>query len=75
LSEHVGEEHLFAPMNELYELFTHNAHRHEGTVNRLTGEGMMAFLGAPLAVEQAPLRAIRIKCLSVPSSRRCDHFC
>lgn len=58
-SEQVGEEVLFAMMDELYELFIHEIHRYEGTVNELTGDGIVAFFGAPLAVEQAPLRAVR----------------
>ena len=31
----------------------------KGTVNELTGDGLVAFFGAPLAVEQAPQRAVR----------------
>ena len=46
-------------MDELYELLIHEVHRYEGTVNELTGDGLVAFFGAPLAVEQAPQRAVR----------------
>src|SRR5262245_41906343 len=59
LSEQLGEEALFALMDDLYELFIHEIHRYEGTVNELTGDGIVAFFGAPLAVEQAPQRAVR----------------
>jgi class 3 adenylate cyclase/DNA-binding CsgD family transcriptional regulator len=59
LSEQLGEEALFAIMDELYEVFIHQVHRFEGTVNELTGDGLVAFFGAPLAVEQAPQRAVR----------------
>jgi class 3 adenylate cyclase/DNA-binding NarL/FixJ family response regulator len=59
LSEQLGEEALFALMDDLYELFIHEVHRYEGTVNELTGDGIVAFFGAPLAVEQAPQRAVR----------------
>jgi class 3 adenylate cyclase len=55
----VGEEALFALMDELYELLIHEVHRYEGTVNELTGDGLVAFFGAPLAVERAPQRAVR----------------
>jgi class 3 adenylate cyclase/tetratricopeptide (TPR) repeat protein len=58
LSEHVGEEVMFALMDDLYELFIHEVHQYEGTVNELTGDGIVAFFGAPLAVEQAPQRAV-----------------
>src|SRR4029453_16239195 len=59
LSEQLGEEALFALMDDLYELFIHEVHRYEGPVNELTGDGIVAFFGAPLAVEQAPQRAVR----------------
>jgi len=59
LSAQVGEEGLFVLMDELYELLIHEVHRYEGTVNELTGDGLVAFFGAPLAVEQAPQRAVR----------------
>ena len=59
LSEQLGEEALFTLMDDLYELFIHEVHRYEGTINELTGDGIVAFFGAPLAVEQAPQRAVR----------------
>ncbi len=59
LGTELGEEALFALMDELYELLIHEVHRYEGTVNELTGDGLVAFFGAPLAVEQAPQRAVR----------------
>ena len=59
LSVQLGEEALFALMDNLYELLIHEIHRYEGTVNELTGDGLVAFFGAPLAVEQAPQRAVR----------------
>jgi class 3 adenylate cyclase len=59
LSAQLGEEALFALMDQLYERLIHEVHRYEGTVNELTGDGLVAFFGAPLAVEQAPQRAVR----------------
>jgi class 3 adenylate cyclase len=59
LGVELGEEGLFALMDEQYELLIHEVHRYEGTVNELTGDGLVAFFGAPLAVEQAPQRAVR----------------
>jgi class 3 adenylate cyclase/DNA-binding CsgD family transcriptional regulator/tetratricopeptide (TPR) repeat protein len=58
LGERLGEEVLFALMDEVYELFMHEVHRYEGTVNELTGDGIVAFFGAPCAVEQASQRAV-----------------
>jgi class 3 adenylate cyclase len=59
LSARLGEEALFALMDQLYERLIREVHRYEGTVNELTGDGLVAFFGAPLAVEQAPQRAVR----------------
>jgi predicted ATPase/class 3 adenylate cyclase len=59
LSAQLGEEAMFALMDDLYEAFIHEVSRYEGTVNELTGDGIVAFFGAPLAVEQAPQRAVR----------------
>lgn len=33
-------------------------HRYEGTVNQFTGDGVMALFGAPVALEDAPRRAV-----------------
>ena len=46
-------------MDKVYERLIHEIHRYEGTVNELTGDGLVAFFGAPVAVEQAPQRAVR----------------
>lgn len=59
LSTHLGEERLFSVMDALYERLIREVHHYEGTVNELTGDGLVAFFGAPLAVEQAPQRAVR----------------
>jgi class 3 adenylate cyclase len=34
-------------------------HEYGGTVNKMTGDGVMALFGAPIALEDAPQRAIR----------------
>lgn len=55
-------------MDALYERLIREVHHYEGTVNELTGDGLVAFFGAPLAVEQAPQRAVRA--VGVPLARR-----
>jgi hypothetical protein len=35
-------------------------HDYEGTVNEMTGDGIMASFDAPIAVEEAPQRVIQI---------------
>ena len=59
LSEKLGPEKTYSLMDALYELMIHKVHDYEGTVNKLTGDGMMALYGAPIALEDAPQRAIR----------------
>jgi predicted ATPase len=46
-------------MDQVYEILIHKVHNYEGTVNEMTGDGVMALFGAPIALEDAPQRAIR----------------
>jgi len=59
LSEKLGEEKVYSIMDELFEMMIHKVHEYGGTVNKGTGDGIMALFGAPIAVEDAPQRAIR----------------
>ncbi len=59
LVEKLGHEEAFTLMDRVYEILIHKVHEFEGTVNDLTGDGMMALFGAPIALEDAPQRAIR----------------
>ena len=59
LSEKLGPETMYALMDQVYEILIHKVHDYEGTVNELTGDGIMALFGAPIALEDAPQRALR----------------
>ncbi len=59
LVEKLGPEEAYAMMDRVYEILIHKVHDYEGTVNELTGDGIMALFGAPIAVEEAPQRAVR----------------
>ncbi len=59
LSESLGIEETYSIMNQVYEILIHKVHDYEGTVNEMTGDGIMALFGAPIALEDAPQRAIR----------------
>jgi class 3 adenylate cyclase/tetratricopeptide (TPR) repeat protein len=59
LSEKLGPEEAYAVMDQVYEILIHKVHDYEGTVNEMTGDGIMALFGAPIALEDAPQRAIR----------------
>jgi class 3 adenylate cyclase/tetratricopeptide (TPR) repeat protein len=57
--EKLGPEEAYGLMDRIYEVLIHKVHRYEGTVNEMTGDGIMALFGAPIALEDAPQRAIR----------------
>jgi class 3 adenylate cyclase len=59
LVEKLGSEKAYSIMDEIYEILIHTVHDFEGTVNEMTGDGIMALFGAPIALEDAPQRALR----------------
>ncbi len=59
LTEKLGPEEAYTIMDQVYEILIHKVHDFEGTVNEMTGDGVMALFGAPIALEDAPQRAIR----------------
>jgi class 3 adenylate cyclase len=59
LSERLGPEEAYTIMDQVYEILIHKVHDYEGTINEMTGDGVMALFGAPIALEDAPQRAIR----------------
>jgi class 3 adenylate cyclase/tetratricopeptide (TPR) repeat protein len=59
LVEKVGPDEAYAIIDQVYEILIHKVHDYEGTVNEMTGDGIMALFGAPIALEDAPQRAIR----------------
>jgi len=59
LSEKLDPERVYTIIDQVYEILIHKVHEYEGTVNELTGDGIMALFGAPIALEDAPQRAIR----------------
>jgi class 3 adenylate cyclase/predicted ATPase len=59
LTERLGPEEAYSIMDKIYEILIHKVHDYEGTVNEMTGDGIVALFGAPIALEDAPQRAIR----------------
>jgi class 3 adenylate cyclase len=59
LVETLGPEEAYSIMDQVYEILIHKVHDYEGTVNEMTGDGIIALFGAPIALEDAPQRAIR----------------
>jgi class 3 adenylate cyclase/tetratricopeptide (TPR) repeat protein len=58
-SEKMDPEDIYSIMDEVYEILIHKVHDYGGTVNEMTGDGVMALFGAPIALEDAPQRAIK----------------
>ena len=59
LSEALGEEATFKIMERIYECMITAVLREEGSVQELTGDGIFALFGAPIALEDAPVHACR----------------
>jgi class 3 adenylate cyclase/tetratricopeptide (TPR) repeat protein len=59
MSEKLDAEEVYALMDQVYEILIHKVTEYGGTVNEFTGDGIMALFGAPIALEDAPQRAIR----------------
>ena len=59
LSEMLGMEEAYSVMDQVYEILIHKVHDYEGTVNEMTGDGVLALFGAPIALEDAPQRTLR----------------
>jgi class 3 adenylate cyclase len=59
LAEKLGPEEAFGLMDPVYEILIHGTQDYGGTVNEMTGDGIMALFGAPVALEDAPQRAVR----------------
>ena len=58
-SEKSGEEGAFTLMRSLSKLMEEAVREQGGMVQSFTGDGIMAVFGAPVAFEDAPLRACR----------------
>ena len=58
-SERSGEEAAFTLMRSLSKLMGEGVREQGGVVQGFTGDGIMAVFGAPVAFEDAPLRACR----------------
>ena len=58
LAEKFDPEEWVEIMNEAFEHMTAPILRYEGTVGKFTGDGLMAFFGAPVSHEDDPERAV-----------------
>ena len=58
LAARLGPEEMHALMDRFIQLVCEPGPRVRGTVNQFLGDGTMALFGAPLALEDAPRRAL-----------------
>ena len=59
LSEKLDPEEIYPIIDNIQKILIHKVHDYEGVVNSIIGDGIMALFGAPIALEDAPQRAIR----------------
>ena len=59
MTERLGPEEAYLIMDRVYEILIQKVHDYEGTVNEMTGDGILALFGAPIALEEAPQKALR----------------
>ena len=58
-AHHMDSEDAFLLIDEAMRLLVQVIYTYEGTVDKFTGDGLMALFGAPLAHENDPERAVR----------------
>jgi predicted ATPase/class 3 adenylate cyclase len=58
LSEKVDSEDLYEIIQRFLKLLANSVHKFEGTVDKFTGDGLMALFGAPMAYENNAERAV-----------------
>jgi len=75
LSESIGPEETYTIMDQVYEILIHKVHDFEGTVNEMTGDGILALFGAPIAIESAHLRAIQAAAAIHKEIAKLDRSC
>ena len=59
LAESMDAEDWTLILNEAFKRMAEAVYRYEGTIAQLTGDGLLAFFGAPVAHEDDPERAVR----------------
>lgn len=58
-SHSLDNEMVYLAMDEVLRLLAGVVYKYEGTVDKFTGDGLMALFGAPIAHENDPERAVR----------------
>lgn len=59
LSERLSDEDLYSMVQQFINVLVNDVYKYEGMVDKLTGDGLMALFGAPIAYENNAERAVR----------------
>jgi predicted ATPase/class 3 adenylate cyclase len=59
LSERMDSEDVYDIIQQYIQVLVNNVYKYEGIVDKLTGDGLMALFGAPIAHENSAERAVR----------------
>src|SRR5258706_7566682 len=62
MSEALPADAVVALLNEFFDMLTHVAHAHEGTVFNMSGDGLLVGFNVPVAQRDAGVRALRAAC-------------
>jgi class 3 adenylate cyclase len=71
LGEKVDPEEWYRIMDRFFQILSDGVHRFEGTVDKFTGDGIMAIFGAPIAHEDHAQRACYAALCLTEELRRC----
>ena len=58
LTERIGDEEMYRVIQECVTRMQRVVESHDGTVTQFRGDGVMALFGAPIAIEDAAVRAV-----------------
>ncbi len=59
ISEKLDPEQVYELIDTTLKAFTDQIYKHEGVLDKVMGDGLMALFGAPIAHEDDPARAVR----------------
>ncbi len=59
IAEKLDPEHVYNFINQTLKPFIDQIYQHEGMIDKVMGDGVMALFGAPIAHEDDPARAVR----------------
>ncbi|MCI0475018.1 MAG: tetratricopeptide repeat protein [Anaerolineales bacterium] len=59
IAEKLDPEQVYEFIDSTLKAFTDEIYKHEGTLDKVLGDGVMALFGAPIAHEDDPARAVR----------------